>query len=453
MGSPMAGNVLEQPDYTASLPGDAGPPVVGYLIPMLRDPVGTMRARYRRHGPVSWLNILGLRMIQLFGPDANQLVLQDRDQAFSSRHGWEFFIGPFFRDGLMLRDFSDHRFHRRLLQQAFRKPALVEDLEAMRPLIRRHAAGWGRHAMTGRPLHAYPAIKAMTLEIGGEIFCGESPGAEQARLNRSFMHCVRAGSAWVRQPVPGNAWWRGHRGRRYLEQWFRRRIPARRADPGQDLFSRLCTLRDDSGRHFSDEDVINHMIFLLMAAHDTTTITLTMMLWFLARHPDWQDRLRETSLALPDDPDFDELGQLRELEWVMKEALRLIPPVPGMPRLTVRDVDFAGYRIPAGSLVNVTLQFSHRMEEYWDRPDDFDPLRFAPPREEHRRHPGQYCPFGGGAHMCLGLHFAEIQVKAVMHHLLRRYRWHVPAGYEMPVDYSSLPKPKDDLPLFIERVG
>ena len=448
----MLGNSLQQPDYSRSLPGDGGPPVVGYLVPMLRDPVGTMRARYDSYGPVSWLEVLGLRMIQLYGPEANQMVLQDRDQVFSSRQGWEFFIGPFFHNGLMLRDFSDHRFHRRLLQQAFKKPALVQDLDAMRPLIRRHIAGWGRHASTGENLLAYPAMKAMTLDIGADIFCGEQLGSEKARLNRSFIDCVRAGGAWVRYAVPGNQWWRGLRGRRYLDRYFRNRIAAKRATPGTDLFSRLCALQDDSGAHFSDQDVIDHMIFLLMAAHDTTTITLTMMLYNLARDPQWQQRLREQSLAMPEEPDFDELATLTDIDLVMKESLRLMPPVPGMPRRTVRDVEFAGYRIPEGSLVNVTLQFSHRMHECWDDPDSFDPLRFAPPREEHKRTAWQYCPFGGGAHMCLGLHFAEIQVKAVMHHLLRRYRWSVSPGYRMPVDHTSLPKPKDDLPLKVERV-
>lgn len=444
--------MLVQPDYSRQLPGDSGWPLIGYLPEMLKDPVAVMRERYRRYGDVSWMNMLWLRMIQLNGPDANQLVLQDKEQAFSNREGWEFFIGPFFRNGVMLRDFDDHRFHRRILQQAFKKPSLVQDLQSMQPLIARHIAGWGRHAFIGNSMLAYPAVKAMTLDIGADIFCGERLGSEKARLNAAFIDCVRAGSAWVRKPVPGNQWWRGLRSRRYLENYFTSRVAKKRQDDGDDLFGRLCRLRDDSGTHFSVRDVVDHMIFLLMAAHDTTTITLSMMLYYLARHPEWQARLRETSLAMEDELQFEDLDALEDIALALKETLRMMPPVPGMPRRTVRDITFKGHHIPEGALVNVNLSFTHRMEEYWQQPDRFDPLRFAPPRDEHKQHPYLFCPFGGGAHMCLGLHFAEMQVKAVLHHLLRRYRWKVPAGYVVPMDYSSLPKPGDDLPLMLERL-
>ncbi|MEL0028385.1 MAG: cytochrome P450, partial [Perlucidibaca sp.] len=137
-------------------------------------------------------------------------------------------------------------------------------------------------------------------------------------------------------------------------------------------------------------------------------------------------------------------------DQVMKESLRLIPPVPVLPRRTRLPVSLAGHRIPAGTPVVVSPLATHLMTSCWDRPLRFEPDRFGEGRAEHKRHPYQFVPFGGGAHMCIGLHFGEMEIKAIMHQLLQHYRWQVPDRYEMPVNYTSLPTPSDQLPVVWE---
>ena len=136
----------------------------------------------------------------------------------------------------------------------------------------------------------------------------------------------------------------------------------------------------------------------------------------------------------------------------MKEALRLCAPVPSLPRKTVKDVEYEGFFIPRGSFINVVPYFTHYMEEYWPEPEKFDPERFSDARREDKVHPYAWVPFGGGAHKCIGLHFAEMQVKAILHEVLLNYRWTVPQDYEMPVDTTSLPVPGDGLPVTLERI-
>jgi cytochrome P450 len=197
--------------------------------------------------------------------------------------------------------------------------------------------------------------------------------------------------------------------------------------------------------------VINHMIFLLMAAHDTTTITMTSMAYLLARHPAWQDRLREESLALGKPAlDFEDLDRLTGMDLVMKEALRLIPPVPAVPRKTVRETELLGFVLPRDTTVTVSILFNHHFDRLWTDPERFDPERFAAHRREDKAHSHAWTPFGGGVHKCIGLKFAAVQVKAIMHQVLLRYRWSVPDGYEMPIDWSALPIPKDGLPVRLE---
>ena len=101
----------------------------------------------------------------------------------------------------------------------------------------------------------------------------------------------------------------------------------------------------------------------------------------------------------------------------MNETLRRYPPLPVIPRVATAAFEFGGYEIPAGCMVVVSPIHTHHMSEWWSDPFRWDPDRFAPGRAEHERHTHSFAPFGGGPHMCLGLRFAEAQVKLVMHQL------------------------------------
>lgn len=429
------------------LPGDWGPPFIGNSWAMITDPIGLARRYYRRYGAAYWTRLLGIRGVGLVGPEANQFVLRNQGDLFSSAGGWNFFIGRFFPRGIMLLDFDEHRHHRGIMQAAFRKQALVEYLARMNPAIARGLAGWA----SDPDLRVLPRAKQLTLDLATEVFMGETPGPESRRINRAFVATVRAGTAILRFAFPGGRWSKGLAGRRLLERHFRARLPAHRAGAGADLFSQLCRATDEQGNAFSDEDVVNHMIFLMMAAHDTTTVTLCSVLYRLARHPEWQERVRAECRALGHDAlEHADLERTPVMGMVMREALRLMPPVPGIPRRTVRDAEFMGYRVPKDSFVMIDPQFTHLMDEWWTRPTEWDPERFSDARQEHRRHPFQFVPFGGGAHTCIGMHFAEMQVKAILLQLVQRWRWSVPHGYEMPVDHTALPIPADGLPVRLE---
>ena len=276
--------------------------------------------------------------------------------------------------------------------------------------------------------------------------------AELARVNQAFIDCVQAGLGFVRADVPGTRWRRGLRGRRVLEEFFRRHLPARRASGGTDLFAALCQIETDDGQRLTDDDIISHMIFLLMAAHDTSTITVTTMMQHLGQHPEWQERCRAEAMTVPEHPTLEEIDSLTSIDLVMKECLRLVPPVPGLARQTVKDTEVLGEHIPAGRLVSVGVHLSHHMHELWADPERFDPERFADHRREDKVHRYAWEPFGGGVHKCIGLYFGAVEVKMIMHQLLRRFEWTVDADYVVPMNYHSLPFPKDGLPVDLRRL-
>lgn len=431
---------------TLAPPRRRGLPWIGRTIDYVRDPLAMMRDQYDGWGPVSDTAFLGKRWTMLLGPDACEAAFRNADKAFASGDGWGYLVGPFFDRGLMLLDFDEHHRHRRIMQSAFTRDRLESYTAALQPAVAAGLARW----QPSVAFKAYPALKELTLDLAAEVFMGGADLAtpdELGRVNRAFIDCVQSATALVRANVPGTRWGRALRGRALLEEFFGRHLAAKRAEPGDDLFSVLCHLETDDGERFSDADIVNHMIFLLMAAHDTSTITVSTMMQQLGQHPEWQQRCRDEALALPDNPTMAELDGLVAIDLVMKECLRLVPPVPMVARRTVKDTEVMGHRIPAGRLVAVMVHLSHHMPELWDEPQRFDPERFADDRRDDKAHRYAWEPFGGGVHKCLGMFFAGAEVKTILVHLLRQFEWTVDPTYVAPMSYASLPFPKDGQPV------
>ena len=433
----------------SSIPLVKGLPLVGNLPKFLRDPLANARS-LAVHGNVVRSRTF-FETVTLLGPEANQFVLHDREGNFSNRGGWAYWIDAVFPGAIMAMDDPAHKQHRRIMQGAFKRSAMERYVQDMGPVIARVLAAWP--AGKGQTTLFFPQVKALTLNIAARVFMGMALGPEADRMNQAFVDTVAASLALVRRPLPPLAMWRGVRARRYLVQTMRARLADKRASEGPDLFSQLCHARSEDGEAFSDDEVVNHMIFLMMAAHDTTTSALTTMVYCLARQPEWQDRLRQDAQALPDAHlQYAQLAGCERTEWVMKEALRMYPPLTSIPRKAARDCEFGGYRIPKGTPVGISPIHTHHLPSIWTLPMQFDPERFSPARAEHRQHAYAYLPFGGGAHLCIGQHFADMEVKSVLHQLLRRFKFSVPEGYRMPYQLVPIAKPRDGLPIQLQAL-
>jgi cytochrome P450 len=427
------------------IPGEDGLPIIGNSLEMLRDPGKFGKRMVSTYGPIYRNCGLTGPMVTLLGPDANELVLFDRDRCFSSEQGWGPLLNLLFPRGLMLMDFDHHRADRRTLSVAFKPEPMRHYAQALNDGIARQVSGW-----TNRPIKFYDAIKALTLDLAADCFLGMPLGADADRINKAFVDEVQASVAPIRLPWPGTMMRKGVRARDYLIDLFKREIPARRAGDGQDFFSQFCRATDEAGQPLSDQAIADHMNFLMMAAHDTITSSATSMVMLLGRNPAWQDRLRaeinDLGLNDPAGLAYSQLDRLELVDYAFKESLRLIPPVPSLPRRALKDVVFAGHRIPAGTQVGISIAHTHNMPELWPDPDRFDPMRFAPD-QVRARHKYAWLPFGGGAHMCLGLHFATMQMRILIVQLLSRYRIELDEGSGATWQAWPIPRPKDGLPL------
>ena len=439
----------------AHIPGEKGLPFFGSTFRQLKDPHAFTRRMVETYGRVYKLHTFGGWNVALIGADANELVLFDRQKMFSSEQGWGPVLDQLFPRGLMLLDFDHHRADRRALSIAFKPEPMRHYNDALNRGIARAVEDWGAGAM-----RFYPAIKALTLNLAADSFIGIEWGPEADRINTAFVDMVQASIAPIRKPLPFTQMKRGVDGRAFLVDFFSRETERRRAEGGgQDMFSQFATAEFEDGSLMPVDAVADHMNFLMMAAHDTITSSATSLIWLLAKHPQWQEKLRQEIESVTGGPDaqgrprdlaYDDLGKLGLTEMAFKEALRMVPPVPSMPRRALREFEFDGYRIPAGQAVGINIYYVHHDEQHWDDPWTFDPTRFTPEKIK-ARHKYAWTPFGGGAHMCIGLHFAYMQVKILLAQLLPRYEIVLENGdpdwQEWPI-----PKPKDGLKIKLKAL-
>jgi cytochrome P450 len=434
---------------TDHIPGEDGLPLFGNTFKQLKDPPAFTRSMIAKYGPVYRSNSFGGRFIQLAGPEANELVMFDRDKVFSSEQGWGPMLNLLFPRGLMLMDFDHHRADRKVLSIAFKPEPMKLYCDALNQGIAKRVSSW-----SGKSFNFYPAIKELTLDLAAASFLGLPWGPDADKINKAFVDMVQASIGVVRIPLPGTKMGKGVAGRKFLLDYFGKEVPKRRAGSAQDMFSQICRATDDDGKLLSDDAIVDHMNFLMMAAHDTITSSATAMVMLLGQHPEWQEKLRAEMNALGangDDLPYDRLNDLVLTDYAFKESLRMIPPVPSIPRRAVKDFSFGGYDFKAGTYVGITPGYTHKMEEHWPNPDQFDPMRFEP-EQVRTRHKYAWVPFGGGAHMCLGLHFAYMQIKLLMWHMLRHNTIELPSGSGDEWQAWPIPQPKDGLPVRLQPV-
>ena len=405
---------------------------------------------YTQCGELSTSSILLKKCYTLLGPDANELVLLNKGGVFSNKIGWEKMLDALFRNGLMLKDSDDHRYSRRIMNVAFTREALQSYIALSNEQAEQTLRSWTSSA----PVQFYGSIKSLTLDLALQLFVGERPGAKADEINHWFTKLVDASLVPFKANIPYTRYWHGLQSRRQLLAYFQLIAPQKRANPGADMLSRLTQAKDEQGDSFTDLEIAENMVFLMMAAHDTTTSAMTSLVYFLAKHPQWQNAIREEINGVGTEHlSYDQLPDLALTSAAFKEALRMMPPLAVIPRGATQDIPFKDYVIPNEALVQICPIFTHYQPDIWTQPHTFDPERFSSQRQEDKQHRYAYIPFGGGAHKCLGLHFAENQVKIVLFHLLKQYQIDVADDYAPIWLKVPIVHPKDGLPVRLKKLN
>lgn len=431
----------------AARPFSAIPLVVPPADYHARKPAA-LAALARRHGPVfkiGWSP--GYALTYLVGPEANRFVLQTRRDAFSHDLGWTPQIGEIFGKGLLNMDDPEHAAHRRLMNPAFAYAYMERYLPVMGRIIAERCAGWAERGEVD--LHA--EARKITFDVAAETLVGLPAGPEVDTL-RGLFYAIIGGD--LGGGSEEQQWESFMRVQQELGARLTRLIAARRAAPPEaqtDILGTLVHARGEEGRALSDAQLLGHVNILLVAGHETSTTLAAWLLFLLASNPGYLARVREEiDAALPDPAaplSLEGVRALRLLGHALSEAGRLYPPVAMVPRGVVDDVEFGGYAIPRGAQLVLGLSASHFMPELFAEPERFDPDRFAPPREEDKAAPYSLATFGGGPRICIGINFAQIEIRAMAAHILRAYDLEPLAPERAAMHYPGLlGQPREGIP-------
>jgi cytochrome P450 len=438
-------------DQLKHIPGEKGLPLIGDTLNLLSNTLAFGVKMREKHGNIYRNFTFGRHNITMAGAEITELVLFDKDKVFSSSGGWNTFLEKLFPRGLMLRDFEDHRLHRKAMAGAFKTGPMQSYLKGLDTTIKARVAGWKNK----REMRFYDEIKQLTLDLAASSFWGDDLSGQTEAVKAAFISMIAAATAPIRVPLPFTKMKKGVDARARIIEIFSAEIPKRRESTGDDLLSELCRARLENGELLSVIDIVDHMSFFLMAAHDTLTSSMSSFIYHLALYPEWQTKLRDEVAALNlvegESFPYEKLNDMPLCEMAFKEALRLYSPVPGIPRQSVKDFTFQGFAIPKGTMLNVNLFATHYMEELWPEPHKFDPMRFTP-EEIRARHKYAWMPYSGGAHTCLGMNFAYMQAKCFIARFLPEVEVSLKPGYVAKWQILPIPKPSEGLPITLKAL-
>ncbi len=401
---------------------------------------------FEKHGYFFRYSAFLQDIVSLFGVDALEFVVMDKEKNFSTRLGYKPLIGPLADTSLLLMDFDEHRSHRHTLNPAFKTAVMKAYIKSMHSTFSQQTDIWKQQ----NSFQFYPAAKQLTLDVATGVFIGIEDKAQKAKVNTALTHMLASLISVVRLPIPGTRHYKGIKGRDYIKNMLLQQIPERKKTKGTDVFSRLCHEKNEDGVNLTDDEIIGHLMTFWIAGHDTLASALTTLTYQLGKNPEWQHKLRAEVNELELDgrqPTMQELGKLTLCDYAFKEALRLVPPALNTPRQTLREISFNGYRIPKGVQVFTSVYGVHHDETYWPEPEKFDPMRFAPENTPKDRHKFAWAPFGGGAHKCIGMVFAQLQAKIYLLNVLSHFEIVFPENYEIQIQWLPTPRPKDGLPV------
>lgn len=403
-------------------------PIFGNIFDYRADSLGFETTLARTYGDLVSFGMISREIHLVSHPDDVHKVLVGEADKFTKAPIYRILLTRFLGNGLLTSEGDFWRRQRRLAQPAFHTKRIQSYADTMVSYTDAMLREW----QAGAPLDINAEMMRVTLSIVVKTLFNTDIGAEADRIASALNDILEATGAgissvwnmapeWV--PLPRN--FKNKRGVRKLDAVIGQLIAARRAsneDYG-DLMSMLMLSEDEDGNRMDDKQLRDEVVTLVLAGHETTANALTWAWYVLSQHPEVEAKLHAELDAVLGGrtPSLADLRQLEYTSMVMKETMRIYPPVPSFGRQAKEDVTLGGYAVPAGTIIAISPYVLHRDPRWWDEPLAFRPERFSKDNEKlHQKY--AYLPFGGGPRVCIGNSFAEMEAVLILARIAQRYR-------------------------------
>jgi cytochrome P450 len=433
-----------------------GYPLIGSFFDMLRDPLDFLTGAVRKYGDVLRVRVGPFCSYLLAHPADIEYVFRDNHRNFIKNKGTRQVLGAVLGQGLVTSEGELWRRQRRLAQPAFHIGAIQKYSTVMVDHSQRMLEHW--QPGTTRNVHA--DMMGLTLEIVAQTLFSATVGDKAGRVRIAVDALMKywAGpgamfSWWKYLPTPGSI--RFRRGVRELDDIIQVTVAERRAGGlgPEDLLSRLLSARDEDGSGMSDKQLRDEMVTLLLAGHETTAVALSFCFYLLALHPEDDARLAAEldDVLTGERPTIAHIPRLRYTEWVVKETMRLYPPVPSVAREALADCEIGGYHVPKGAQIALLQWVTHRDPRWFGE----DAAEFRPERWDNdlgRRIPRcAYFPFADGPRVCIGNHFAMMEAILILATIASRHRLSLVHGYRLRLTPSVTLRPRGGIDMIVHK--
>ncbi|TAE69125.1 MAG: cytochrome P450 [Oscillatoriales cyanobacterium] len=421
-------------------PGTFSLPLIGDTLNFLQDSQFAKK-RHQQYGPIFKTSIFGQPTVFVSGSEANLFVLSHENQYFvmSWPPSMKALLGPL---SLALQTGSEHQNRRKLLYQAFQPRALAGYIGGMEDITGRYLERWTQMS----EFAWYPELRNYTFDVASKLLVGIDAGSETALGHYFETWCE--GLFSIALDVPWTKFGKAKKCRKLLLSELEKIIRDRQQDMGEgnDALSLLISARDDDGNNLSLEELKDQVLLLLFAGHETLTSAIASFCLLLAQNPDVMAKVRaeQQQFSATEPLDLEQLKQMTYLEQVMREVLRLVPPVAGGFRQVIKPCELGGYEIPKGWSVLYEINQTHQDSSVYPEPDRFDPDRFSLERSTNAK-PFSYVPFGGGLRECLGKEFARLEMKLFAARMVRECEWDLLPDQDLNLIRVPTPHPRDGL--------
>ena len=361
------------------------------------------------------------------------------------------------RSGLFTSEGDFHLRQRRIIQPLFHHSNIARYTATMWEVAQSRVDSWrdGQEVLMNQELFSLALATVTKVLFSTELSDQRSAEFQQSvpvLLEGLARRALAPIDLLDKLPTPMNR--RFDQALRAMENVVNSIIDEYRADHTEsaDLLGALLRARDEqTGEGMSDQQVYDEVVTMLIAGTQTTADALSWTCYLLTQHPHVLERLQtELDETLGDrEVRYADLGNLRYLQQVIAETLRLYPSTWMLMRRPVVDVDLGSWTIPAGSMVLFSIYALQRDPALYERPEQFNPDRWAPERAADIQR-SAYIPFGSGVRGCVGEHFARAEMTVILSVILREYGLH-PARAQPTEPIPRLLLQPSAIPLIIER--
>lgn len=399
-------------------------PLLGHMLAFGKNPFDYMMSLRKTLGEIGEFRMFHQEMVLMTGPDANEAFFRAPDAQLDQSQAYKI-MTPIFGKGVVF-DAPPHIKDQQLkmLMPVLRDKPMRGYAQVIVREVEQMIAGWGD---TGE-IDLLEFMKELTIYTSSHCLLGDEFRYELNEEFAKIYHDLEKGVnplAFVFPYLPLPVFRRRDKARARLQELVTGIIAkrAQKSEKSEDAFQLLIDARYEDGSRLSAHEITGMLIGTLFAGHHTTAGTAAWTLLELARRPEYLERVLkelDTHFGVDGEVTFQALREIPVLENVIKEVLRLHPPLIFLIRKVMQDFHFKDYTIKAGKYVCASPRVSHRIADVFPDPEKFDPDRYSEARQEDAR-PFSWIAFGGGKHKCSGNAFAMLQLKAIFSILLRRY--------------------------------